>query len=369
MIEVYLLLLHSVKKIIMENPIHHSKLLSLYQHLHSTKEFADVTLVSEDYVTFEAHKSILAHSSAVLRKLMCLSQEQKPILYLKGLSSYEIENMLRFLYLGENWLDVSRFHHLGIFEDDVATIEPLPNANYKSQSQNIKHENVHKLDFLFQPNEEPSEQSKIIDNKTFDYLQEEKDTIYNNDDSSDNLNAQESSFQIQSDNLIEGDGNVKQNFDENVSGIFDNQIEGEGNREQEFDETAYVKIKELSPKNTNKRKKEEPAECDICAIKFTAKRSLQRHNKLIHELVTIKCPQCDKDCRGRDGLNSHIRTWHEEKKTYYCDKCEYKATTKFSVKQHRLKVHIYSCTFCQITYTKEEELKVHIKEEHVNKFC
>ena len=349
-----------IKKVKMANIVHvGNKLLALHQHLYSSKEFADVTLVSEDYVTFEAHKTILAYASAELKKLLCLSVEQKPILFLKGVSGYEIENLLRFLYLGENWLDISKFHYLGLLEDTNETIELLHNDNHKNQAQNLKHEKVHKLDFLFQSKDEPSEPSKELDNDnkvTIDFLQVGEDTIDDNTDTTDTSNSdalttQESNNQIQSDNLIESDGDKEQDFDGTAS------------------EPVNVQVKEVGQNDTYKRKKEEPAECDICAIKFTTKRSLQRHIKIIHELHMEKCPHCGREFKGKDSLKYHIKAFHAEKTTYNCDKCEYKAVRKESVKNHRLKVHIYTCTFCQITYTEEEDFRVHIKEQHVKKFC
>ena len=49
---------------------------------------------------------------------MCLSQEKKPILYLKGVRSHDIENLLRLVYLAENTFDLSKFRHLGIIKFD-----------------------------------------------------------------------------------------------------------------------------------------------------------------------------------------------------------------------------------------------------------
>ena len=163
--------------------------------------------------------------------------------------------------------------------------------------------------------------------------------------------SQESNIQIQSDALVETDGDREEYSDETAS------------------ESVTVKDKEVNQKTASKRKKEEPAECDICAIKFTTKRSLQRHIKIIHELHMEKCPHCGREFKGKDSLKYHIKAFHAEKTTYNCDKCEYKAVRKESVKNHRLKVHIYTCTFCQITYTEEEDFRVHIKEQHVKKFC
>merc|ERR1739838_317936 len=68
----------------------------------SEVHFNDVTLVSDDYKQFPAHKVILSAGSTVLRKLLLInSSSQNPVLYLKGMRNEELRTILQFLYLGE----------------------------------------------------------------------------------------------------------------------------------------------------------------------------------------------------------------------------------------------------------------------------
>ena len=68
----------------------------------SEVHFNDVTLVSDDYKQFPAHRVILSAGSTVLRKLLLInSASPNPVLYLKGLRNEELRAVLQFLYLGE----------------------------------------------------------------------------------------------------------------------------------------------------------------------------------------------------------------------------------------------------------------------------
>ena len=56
-----------------------SHLLSSNYDLYHTKQFADVTLVSDDLVTFPAHKIVLSTSSKIFKSLLAIStNDQHP---------------------------------------------------------------------------------------------------------------------------------------------------------------------------------------------------------------------------------------------------------------------------------------------------
>ena len=48
-------------------------------------DFADVTLVSEDRKHIRAHKNILSACSPVLKDIVKLDQNAKPIIYMRGI--------------------------------------------------------------------------------------------------------------------------------------------------------------------------------------------------------------------------------------------------------------------------------------------
>merc|ERR1711873_89221 len=61
----------------------------------------DVTLVSDDQTQFKAHKIVLSACSPVFKKIIESNPSQHPLIYLRGIQSYEMESILQFMYLGE----------------------------------------------------------------------------------------------------------------------------------------------------------------------------------------------------------------------------------------------------------------------------
>merc|ERR1712189_177282 len=62
-------------------------------------ELTDVTLVSEDKKHFKAHKVVLSASSAVFKSIISENYSTNPVIYLRGILSFEIESILQFIYL------------------------------------------------------------------------------------------------------------------------------------------------------------------------------------------------------------------------------------------------------------------------------
>ena len=61
----------------------------------------DVTLISEDKKQFKAHKVVLSASSPVFKNIITGCSLSNPLIYLRGIQSFEIESILQFIYLGE----------------------------------------------------------------------------------------------------------------------------------------------------------------------------------------------------------------------------------------------------------------------------
>ena len=71
------------------------------------KEFCDVTLVCEDY-EIQAHRLIISRGSKVFQDILQKTKHAHPIIYLQGISQYELKYVLEFLYTGEVSVDKSR---------------------------------------------------------------------------------------------------------------------------------------------------------------------------------------------------------------------------------------------------------------------
>ena len=66
----------------------------LSQQLYQEGEYADVTLVSDDQTQFKAHKIVLSACSPVFKKIIENNPSQHPLIYLRGIQSYEMESIL-----------------------------------------------------------------------------------------------------------------------------------------------------------------------------------------------------------------------------------------------------------------------------------
>merc|ERR1719347_424285 len=82
----------------------HLKLMS--KDLFQDGRYTDVTLVSDDQTQFKAHKIVLSACSPVFKKIIDSNPSQHPLIYLRGIQSYEMESILQFMYLGEG-----KFYH------------------------------------------------------------------------------------------------------------------------------------------------------------------------------------------------------------------------------------------------------------------
>ena len=69
--------------------------------LRKEKEFADVTLISDDMVRFSAHKILLSSCSDIFKMILKENINASPFLYLGGVSSVNLGFILDYIYHGE----------------------------------------------------------------------------------------------------------------------------------------------------------------------------------------------------------------------------------------------------------------------------
>ena len=76
-------------------------LITSYASLRHEGHFSDVTLLSDDEVSFSAHKLVLAGSSQFFQNILKKNSHLHPLLYLHGVSSEFLANILDFIYEGK----------------------------------------------------------------------------------------------------------------------------------------------------------------------------------------------------------------------------------------------------------------------------
>ena len=77
-----------------------SNVSSAFRDLRKEEDFFDVTLACEDS-QMKAHKVILSACSPFFKTILRRNPHQHPLLYLKGVRSIELGNVLSFMYQGE----------------------------------------------------------------------------------------------------------------------------------------------------------------------------------------------------------------------------------------------------------------------------
>ena len=82
----------------------HENIPQTFEDLRASQDFCDVTLACDDEGLVEAHRIILASGSMFFQKLLSsgrLGPNPHPLLYLKGVRSWQLDAVLDFLYSGE----------------------------------------------------------------------------------------------------------------------------------------------------------------------------------------------------------------------------------------------------------------------------
>ena len=75
---------------------------SRFKEMRTSGDFADVTLVTDDG-TREGHQLILASGSSFFERVLCTRAggHQRPLLYLRGVDTHQLDHLLDFLYSGQ----------------------------------------------------------------------------------------------------------------------------------------------------------------------------------------------------------------------------------------------------------------------------
>ena len=69
--------------------------------LRDDKNFSDVTLACDDGKQLSAHRLILAASSPFFQDILRKNKHAHPIIYMRGVKSDDLKDVVDFLYFGE----------------------------------------------------------------------------------------------------------------------------------------------------------------------------------------------------------------------------------------------------------------------------
>ena len=112
----------------------------IHKDLIKNKDFADVTLVTDDEKILKAHRIILSAYSSVLKNILQINPQSKQVIFLSGIQHSEMESILQFMYLGETKIDEERIKEILKVAKSLKIIGLGKSLENIIQDKNIKSE-------------------------------------------------------------------------------------------------------------------------------------------------------------------------------------------------------------------------------------
>ena len=108
--------------------------------------------------------------------------------------------------------------------------------------------------------------------------------------------------------------------------------------------------------------------CDQCEFKTVHRSYIIQHNN-IHEGVRFPCNDCDKKFSSPSGVRKHKQDVHRKRKTYKCDKCDFKTVDRSYIYEHnnRHKGVRFPCNECDKIFCFPSGVRKHKRDVHGKK--
>ena len=130
----------------LNHPTFSEHLQSMFKDLYQEGRYSDVTLVSDDQTQFKAHKVVLSACSPVFKKIIDSNPGQHPLIYLRGIQSYEMESILQFMYLGEGKVYQERIEEFIKVSKDLEVKEISKGVEMPGEDEDIIDDDIEEND-------------------------------------------------------------------------------------------------------------------------------------------------------------------------------------------------------------------------------
>ena len=228
-----------------------SNISASFGQMRQDQDFSDVTLTCDGDQQVQAHKVILSASSSFFTKLLKKNKHPHPLLYLRGLTNSQLNNVLDFIYHGE----------VNIYEENLEEFLKL--------AEELQIKGLNKAEAESKDSQQIVYQAKKSEQAT-------------------------TPKQHLSESMI---------FDETTMVLAESTVKAKTNN-AELDETINSMIERLETGGYS---------CNVCGKiepKFTS--NLKRHIESMHVTgVSHPCGHCGKSYRSRNTLSNHVSVNHK----------------------------------------------------------
>ena len=339
-----------------------SHLRELMTMMMNTNDFTDVSLVcDDDNFEFRAHKVILSSCSESLSKIISQTQGKDPLIYLRGISSWQMQCLMEFMYLGrtmvyqnnlQDFLNAAQNLKVKGIGPEMSLEKNTPKMMIKAEGPQSKQRVRKRINSQVSQvssqaiKDNPPDAKAIIDPDILmdEYFDETVPFEFDEAFDEDLVFEEETSWKASNDESPE-DVTVKtedQSFqfdfltDENVT------FYASGDSE-EIDEPFFnVDSKDKLHQTINKEEENKPADVSLNNSTYTLRERKSTHKKAQNKdkpkKAAHQCPQCDKTFTQAANVKVHVKTVHQ-KQIFKCQFCDKSRTTQGNLNQHIKKCH------------------------------
>ena len=397
----------------------------LLKNLLVTGVYSDIILVSDDLVPFKAHKLVICSQCTVFKDIVNALPENNSVVFLRGINSKEMNQLLQYLYIGQVTLKNGSIGDFKVLIQDLginASFEGYNNDQLRLVND-IKNETVddqyapskESLVELFDQVDSDLVVKGILETEPTDFqnfkgsneIEEISSDIILNENNVD-LKTNHKNSQIVSSNTLNHRPEFNTNVDEDMKEGFNTNVDESKYYRRSFiknemlKENSIIPIKNLSNENCTQdiqfeRKKgkvksyeNQPnrKNCKYCGFIASSPASLYKHEN-IHKGIQYKCTECSHVTNDKSNLLKHMKNIHYKETTKcptcnkefktigsryshdcqrsYCDQCDKNFAFKSKLKEH-IKIkhegYSYPCLLCNYKAGQKTHLRTHVRLKH-----
>jgi len=272
-------------------------------------DFSDVTLLSDDEKQFSAHKFVLSACSPFFKNLLKKYSNQYPLLFLGGVGSKDLENILDFVYKGsikiaqenlEDFLSSAQILKIeGLTDIQLPVKETINNSNFSTNKPLYKEDpmmEIKNVNFDVEKYMEEQSQANEIDGQDSKIL------------TSDFIANDEIKTEVPIQNILD-------------SAKKDKKPKLKIERQGEYVSKAYcydkIKISSIDELRTKTNELAEKVgnlwKCKMCGktTPSSKRNEMNTHIEQHFDGVSYDCTQCPKSCKTRTALRGHMYRDHK----------------------------------------------------------